>query len=262
MADKARTVSKGTVRQTNLAWRRLGRAFRLYISRAQLAGAVLLAVLGFATTAQVQSLRADDEFATADRPDLIQMLDGLQQRTRRLEAEISELEQAKAELASGADRTRTAVEQAETRARTLGILAGTLPASGPGIRLTISDSQSAVTASLILNTIEELRDAGAEAIEINDKVRVVAGSYVLDGQGGILVDGLLIPPPYTIDAIGDARTLSTAMRIPGGVVDEVAQKGGLATVLEPRSVQIDSLHRPVAPRYARPAPEKESGSNK
>jgi uncharacterized protein YlxW (UPF0749 family) len=250
----------GAKKPRNPAWRRLNSAFRLYISRAQVAGAALLAILGFAATIQVQALRTDDEFSGANRPQLIQMLDGLQQRTRRLEAEISELESARAELVSGADRTRAAVNQAQARAETLGILAGTLPASGPGIRLTISDTRSAVTASLVLNTIEELRDAGAESIEVNDRVRLVAGSYVLDGQGGILVDGTLIPPPYTIDAIGETRTLATAMRIPGGVVDEVGQKGGLVTVVEQSNLQIDSLHRPATPRYARPAPEETENS--
>ena len=51
------------------------------------------------------------------------------------------------------------------------------------------------------------------------------------------------------------------MRIPGGVVDEVAQKGGLSTVLERQNIQIDSLHRPKEPRYARPAPEQTADSN-
>jgi uncharacterized protein YlxW (UPF0749 family) len=222
-------------------------------------GAVLLALLGFAATVQVQALRTtDDEFASANRPQLIQMLDGLQQRARRLEAEISELEQARSELMSGADSTRTAIEQARARAETLGILAGTLPATGPGIRITISDSQSAVDASLILNAIQELRDAGAEAIEVNDRIRLVAGSFVLNGQGGILVDGTLVVPPYTIDAIGDTQTLATAMRIPGGVVDEVTQKGGLVAVLERQSIAVESLRKPAAPRYARPAPEDTS----
>jgi uncharacterized protein YlxW (UPF0749 family) len=238
------------------AWRRLRRAFRLYVSRAQLAGAVLLALLGFAATTQVQSVRSGDEFASADRPELIRILDGLQQRSRRLDAEIRELERAKTELLSGADRTRTAVEQAQERAEVLGILAGTLPAEGPGIRLTITDSRSAVTSSVVLNTIQELRDAGAEAIEINDRVRVVASSYVLDGQGGIVVDGVLLRPPYTVDAIGESRTLATAMRIPGGVVDEVAQNGGLATIVEQENVEVDSLHEPTEPRFASPVPEE------
>ncbi len=258
---ESRSTNSSKPKPANQAWYRLGRAFRLYVSRSQIAGAALLAILGFAATVQVQALRTDDEFTSANQQQMVQMLDGLQQRTRRLEAEIGELEQARSELVSGADRTRTAIDQAQSRAETLGILAGTLPASGPGIRLTISDTQSSVTASLLLNTIEELRDAGAESIEVNDRVRLVAGSYVLDGQGGILVDGTLVTPPYVIDSIGEARTLATAMRIPGGVVAEVAQKGGLATVLERQNIQIDSLHRPKDPRYARPAPEQTADSN-
>jgi uncharacterized protein YlxW (UPF0749 family) len=262
MSDPKPSTSSARPRPRNPARQRLSQAFRPYVSRSQIAAAALLAILGFAATVQVQSLRTDDEFASANRPQLIQMLDGLQQRSRRLEAEISELERARAELISGADRTRTAVEQAKARAETLGILAGTLPAEGPGIRVTITDPQSAVSASLLINTIQELRDAGAEAIEINDRVRIVAGSYVLDGRGGIIVDGTRITSPYSIDAIGDTRTLATAMRIPGGVVDEVSQQGGLVDVLESNSLEVTSLHEPTTPRYARPAPESTSGEGK
>ncbi|MET9020123.1 DUF881 domain-containing protein [Actinopolymorpha sp. NPDC004070] len=261
-ARAGKTATKPTpAKPRDTAWRRLAGAFRPHTSRAQVAAAVLLAALGFAATVQVRALRNTDEFANADRTQLIQIMDGLQQRSRRLETDIGDLQRSKADLVSGADRRRSALEQAQTRAQTLGILAGTLPATGPGIRLTITDNQAAVNASLVLNTIEELRDAGAEAIEINDRVRVVASSYVLDGQGGIIVDGKLLPAPYTIDAIGDARTLATAMRIPGGVVDEVSQKGGLASVLERQTIQVNSLHSVVSPRYARPAPDKSPGSS-
>jgi uncharacterized protein YlxW (UPF0749 family) len=246
---------------TNPAWRRLVRAFRPHVSRSQVAGAVLLALLGFAAAVQVRALRTDAAYpGTASRTELIQVLDGLQQKSRSLESEISEAESVRARLSSDQDKTSTAIEQAEQRAITLGILAGTLPAAGPGIKLTISDSRGAITAPLVLNTIEELRDAGAESIEINDQVRVVASSYVLDGQGGIVVDDTLIPPPYAIEAIGDARTLATAMNIPGGVRDAVEDKGGVVNVREQDETVINSLHRPTPPRHAKPAPEDEGGN--
>ncbi|MBM7788037.1 DUF881 domain-containing protein [Tenggerimyces flavus] len=245
---------------TNPAWRRLVRAFRPHVSRSQIAGAVLLALLGFAAAVQVRALRTDSGYpGTASRTELIQVLDGLQQKSRSLESEISEAEQVRARLTSDKDKTSTAIEQADERAVTLGILAGTLPAAGPGIKLTISGSGDAIYAALILNTIEELRDAGAEAIEINDQVRVVASSYMLDGQGGIVVDQSLIPPPYTIEAIGDPRTLATAMRIPGGVVDSVDDKGGHVQVSELDDTAINTVHRPRPPRFAKPAPDGEGG---
>src|SRR5690606_21266055 len=131
----------------------------------------------------------------ASRPQLIQILDGLNQRSQRLRDEINELEDARASLLSGSQGSDTALEQAEKREETLGILAGTLPATGPGVTIIITDTRTAVPASLMLNAIQELRDAGAEAIELNDRVRVVANSYVLDGRGGIVIDGVTLKPP-------------------------------------------------------------------
>jgi len=244
--------------QRNLAWRRLKRAFTPRASRAQIAGAVLLGVLGFSATVQVQALNADNEYESATRSQLIQILDQLAQQSELLERDIAEKEAAKARLTGSADKAEVAAEEAEARLRTLGILAGTSPAAGPGIRLTIKDA-STVSASLIINTIQELRDAGAEAIEINDRVRVVAGTYVLDTQGGINVDDEVLAPPYVIEAIGDADGLAKAMGIPGGVEDAVAEKGGTVETLKQSTVRITSLHRPTAPRYASPAPESETG---
>ena len=66
----------------------------------------------------------------------------------------------------------------------LGILAGTVPATGPGVTITIDDPDGAVTRPTLLDGVEELRDAGAEAIEINDSVRVVASTSFTDGDGG------------------------------------------------------------------------------
>ena len=85
---------------------------------------------------QVRVNRADDGYQNARREDLIAILDGLGQNTRRLESEIAELEERKNSLSSSADKAQTAREQAEAQVRTLGILAGTLPAQGPGVRIT------------------------------------------------------------------------------------------------------------------------------
>lgn len=245
--------------QHNLARRRLKRAFRFRVSRAQIAGAVLLGILGFGATVQVRTLDQDDTYATASRTQLIQILDQLGQRSRQLESEIAELESTRSRLSSGADKTQTAVKQAEDRAEALGILAGTAKAKGPGIRLTISGDAEAISPALVINTLQEMRDAGAEAIEINDEVRVVASSYVVDGQGGIDVDGKVVDPPYIIEAIGDSETLASAMQIPGGAEDSVAREGGTAETSKLTTIRITSLHRPTPPRYASPAPESDTG---
>ena len=59
--------------------------------------------------------------------------------------------------------------------------------------LTISDPEDKVDAPIILDTVQELRDAGAEAIQIND-VRVVANTWFADTDGGLSVSGTTVEP--------------------------------------------------------------------
>ena len=69
-----------------------------------------------------------------------------------------------------------------------------------------------------------------------------------------MVDGVLLAPPYDIVAIGDPHTMSTAMGIPGGVLDTLTAKGAHGTVITQDTVQVTALHQVATPQYARPAP--------
>ncbi|WP_432950189.1 DUF881 domain-containing protein [Kribbella sp. CA-253562] len=238
----------------NLALRRLRAGFKP--SRGQAIVAVVLALVACTAVVQVRVNRADDGYQNARREDLIAILDGLNQNNRRLESEITELEERKNTLSSSADKAQTAREQAEQQVRTLGILAGTLPAQGPGVRITLNDPEGKMTSGNLLDAIEELRDAGAEAIQINGSVRVVASTDLIDDAPGVRVDGQKVTSPYVIEAIGESHNLAEAANFPGGLVSEVTgpQIGGTAEVTELRQVQITALHAPEEHRYARPAP--------
>jgi uncharacterized protein YlxW (UPF0749 family) len=241
-------------RTPNLALRRLKAGFKP--SRGQAIVAVVLALVACTAVVQVRVNRADDGYQNARREDLIAILDGLGQNTRRLEGEIAELEERKNTLSSSADKAETAKQQAEAQIRALGILAGTLPAHGPGVRITLNDPQSKMTSSNLLDAIEELRDAGAEAIQINGAVRVVASTDFVDDAPGIKIDGQKVTSPYVIEAIGDSHSLAEASNFPGGLVSEVTgpQVGGTADVNEETNIAITALHAQEEHRYARPAP--------
>jgi uncharacterized protein YlxW (UPF0749 family) len=240
------------VLSTRVSWTRLKRAMLKRSGRSQIAAGTMLGLLGFMTVLQLQVQSTDDNYSTATRPQLIQILDGLGQRSSRLQDEVAQLEAEKRQLQSGADSSRAATEQAQKRADALGILAGTVKATGPGIQLTLENVNGSVISALLLNTVQELRDAGAEALEINNKVRITASTAFVDGgtKGGVLVDGLRLTGPYAIDVIGDPSTLETAMRIPGGVEDEVKQEGGLVTVTQQDEVDVTSLASGDAPAHA------------
>jgi uncharacterized protein YlxW (UPF0749 family) len=232
----------------------LRRAF-LRRGRGQVVVGVLCALLGFGLVAQIDSTSGDSLLRTARTSDLVQLLDDLGQREQRLVVERDELERTLDDLSSGADSGAAALREAQARARTLGVLAGTVPDSGPGVVMRVEDPSRRVGAAVVLDAVQELRDAGAESIQIGD-VRVVASTSFTDGPGDgeLRIDGQPVARPFDIRAVGDAATMATALSIPGGAVDAIETAGGSATVTQSTDVEIDALREISTPRYARPAP--------
>lgn len=233
---------------------RLLEALRRPSSRGQATVAVLLAVLGFAAVTQVKANDKDDQYVGARQGDLVQYINNLSLASQRTEAEIARLEQTRDALRSDTRSRRTAVERAQQQADTLGIMAGTVPVVGSGVRVTVTDEKGGVGSNQLLEGLEELRDAGAEAIELNNRVRVVAQSSLKDVDGGVLVDGKVLRAPYVIEAIGSPHDLATALDFKGGFVDEVQRPDvdGQVETQETDNVEISTVVEPAAPQYAKP----------
>lgn len=227
------------------------------LRRVDLLVALLLAALGFAGAVQVRSNQVEGVLASARPEDLVRILDDLSGRSARLRQEVTDLTAARDRLAS-AGGDAAALEQAQRRTQVLGVLAGTVAASGHGITLTVQDPSGGVRADVLLDALEELRDAGAEAVQLSGAggavVRVVAGTALVDGAPGVLVDGVPLAPPYTFTVLGDPGTLSSALGIPGGVVATVARVGGTAVVARSDALFVGALRPLSVPRYARPVP--------
>ena len=111
-------------------------------------------------------------------------------------------------------------------------------------------------ASALLDAVQELRGAGAEAMQVSGgngvTVRIVAGTYFLDAEGGVVVGGRRLTGPYTVTVIGDSKTMRTALNIPGGVVASVSGDGGTVIVQEREAVDVTALSAPVELQHARP----------
>lgn len=214
--------------------------------RTDLPVAVLTTALGLGLAASVHIGHGPTGLAAARSDDLVALLADLEGRSARLSAEISDLRDTAQALTDSAG-AGVALAQARQRAADLGILAGTIGAQGPGITLEIFDPGHAVNADVLLDAIEELRGAGAEAIELSG-VRVVTETSVVDAPGGISVSGRLVSAPYRLRAIGDPATLQKALEIPGGVTDAVAGAGNGASahISQQAQLQITSL-RPTEP---------------
>jgi uncharacterized protein YlxW (UPF0749 family) len=223
--------------------------------RGQIIAAVILFVVGMGGVMQIRINTADDAYTNARREDLVQLLDGLGSESRRLESEIADLERTRAQLQSGADTQRVARSEAQQRTEELGILAGTLPAEGPGIRMRIVDPAGRVNADVLLDAVEEMRDAGAEVIEVNDSIRVVASTWFGADAAGLVIDGSPVSRPITFEVIGDPHSLEEGARFRGGLVSEItgARIGGQVQIDQVERVVIDSLHVARENQYAQPA---------
>lgn len=224
--------------------------------RLRVVGTLLLGLLGFALAVSVHSQRAASQLATARPDDLVRILDDLDARSSVLRTQIAGLQRTRDQL-SGAGSGAAVLAETRKRAADLGILAGTLAAEGPGLTLTINDPQHAVSAEVLVDVVEELRDAGAETLEVGG-VRMGATSWIIGSgggsNGGVSIDGHVVAPPYLVRAIGDPSTMEKALQIPGGVVDTVdARPGASAAVATSSTVRITSLRQLPSAGYAQPA---------
>ncbi|MER5486752.1 DUF881 domain-containing protein [Streptomyces sp. NPDC002812] len=220
------------------------------VSRAQLIVAVLLFVLGLGLAIQVRSNSDSSALRGARQEDLVRILDELDGRTKRLEDEKQKLDDQRRELESSSNQAEEARKQTVEKERQLGILAGTVAAQGPGIVLKITDPKGQVQSDKLLDTLQELRAAGAEAIQING-VRIVADSYFSDEENGVAIDGKKITQPYEFKVIGKPQDLEPALNIPGGVVQSLEKEQAVVSVTRPAKIVVDALRAAKQPDYAR-----------
>ncbi len=218
-------------------------------------------MFAFAVVTQIRTRDEVDSYASLRQSDLVGILDGLNEESQRLQGELDALQQARSELESGQDSEAAARAQAEERLTSLGILAGTVPAQGPGITLTITDPEAKVKANTILDAFQEMRDAGAEAMQVNGTIRIVANSWVSNGTSGIVIDGQRVTTPITLEVIGDPHSLEEAARFRGGLVSSITDPrvGGQVAIVRSDDIVIDSLHRVQAPQYAQPDRDAAAG---
>jgi uncharacterized protein YlxW (UPF0749 family) len=212
---------------------------------------VLTAVLGFAIAVQVHSNSSSDSLQNLREDDLIRILDDQNARAERLNQQIADLQNTLDQLRRSGNSNQVAQEQAQRELQSLQVLLGTVAATGPGVAVTISDPQRNLKAEDLLDVVEELRGAGAEAMQFG-AVRVTTSTSFSDAGDGVRVDGQAVAPPYQVLAIGDPKTLDTALNIPGGVAATARNAGGEAQIDEQQRVDIPVLSTLRNPKYATP----------
>lgn len=187
--------------------------------------AVACGLLGFVLVTQ---LRAGEplgiQLEGEREEDLATILANLSSETDRLQSEFTDLRLTLLAFEESAERDGLALRTLERRLEDFSILAGVVAAEGEGIVLSVTDPRSVLGPEHLVDVVQELRDAGAEAIEVNG-VRLVVTSAFTVRNNRLLVDGTPITSPVRIAAIGPSETMARALAIPNGVIDTLQRAG-------------------------------------
>lgn len=200
---------------------------------------LLTGSVAFAAIMQAR-IRDTDALSSLRQPELVRLLDELTVRTEALTTERDELRAELADLESGVISQTEAAAAAAARIQTLSIQAGVAPVHGPGVEIVVEDEDGGLSAQSLVSLVEELRNAGAEAIEVNG-VRIGASSWFADETDGLVLEGEPIESPYIVRAIGDPGAMSVALEMPGGIVSSYRQKGASTEIAELDDVEIMSV---------------------
>lgn len=221
----------------------------------RVASILACAVLGFLLVAQLQATEDLGERLDVEREeDLAQILADLSTQSDRLQEEITSLRLTLLAFENSAESEDLALQSLQRRLNELRILAGTVEVEGQGVRMTIDDPAGEMTQELLVDTVQELRDAGAEAIAVND-VRLVASSAFTTHNGKVLLEDGPLNPPIVINAIGPADTMAKALAIPGGAVDSLQSRPQVTAGVEVlEELTIPARPEPVPFVYGDPVP--------
>lgn len=195
---------------------------------------VIFLLIGFGITLQIRSVSQNQ--AQAQSPEILRAetlqkdVNALQEQNKDLEtqlararADLDEIRNAAGDTDKTAEILRQQLEQTER-------FAGLTELSGPGVVVTVHDKHNpGADASVspekymvheedLMKIINELRDAGAEAISVNGE-RVVAMSEIRCAGSTVSINNNRYNAPFVITAVGKAEDLNYALTMRKGVVD-------------------------------------------
>ncbi|MFO7153539.1 MAG: DUF881 domain-containing protein [Caldicoprobacter oshimai] len=198
---------------------------------AQLSVTVVSLILGLALAAQFKNVqRVGGSVSLQRTQELTRQVQKLEQENEALEARIQEYERRIKEFENAVqseDQSNRLIYEELERTR---MLAGLVDVQGPGVVVTVNVKhvnewgQDAIVQNVryddLLKLVNELNAAGAEAIAINDE-RIIATTEIRNAGDYIVINTNRYSSPFEIKAIGNPDTLEAALKLLGGVADDL-----------------------------------------
>ena len=219
--------------------------------RSQLTVAAVAAILGLLIVVQLRGQTGGSELQSKSAQELTSIVANQNTENDRLRAEVATLQKQLGELQVDRSTGATSVGQLESDLGRIRAWAGLDPIAGHGVQITVSGEIAAAAVDDLLN---ELRNAGAEAIAIDD-LRVIARTSVSGVPGSLDLDGYLLRDPFTIRAIGRPETLVGSLTRVGGIIAQLSATNPAAEVdVKPvdQPMTLPASKRDLVPAHGHP----------
>jgi len=145
----------------------------------------------------------------------------LQKRNNELSETLKKLSEDYKLLENSMTNDSDLANYYKTKLEKAKIFAGFVDVKGKGVIVTIDNSEYArVHEDDVLDVVNELRAAGAQAISVNDE-RIVAMSEIRQAGKYIMINSRQMSAPFEIKAISEPGELERALMLINGVVERL-----------------------------------------
>jgi uncharacterized protein YlxW (UPF0749 family) len=214
---------------------------------AQVSLAIFAVVIGIVLVAQFRSQSRPTELTSLPVAELSTRIQTLSEGNAQLRAALAEQRDLLAEYRAAGAQGFSALDVSREELRRIRGYSGLSAVEGQGIIVRVSGSLDAIAVNDLIN---ELRNAGAEAVAVDD-TRITASSVVVQGARALEIDGASVDRTFTLLAIGDPDGLIAALERPGGIVNQLEQfVSATITVSPAATLQVPATARDLTPEAA------------
>ncbi len=187
-------------------------------NRGAIWASIIALFLGFAAATQVHSQEVYSRSLNLETPSsLTTLIANLSETNNELRNEIFDLRRDVSNARDSVANGKGTLTEAQRQLLRLRVFSAESAVSGPGISIKVDGSFDERALSDLVN---ELRNAGAEAIAVNE-VRVGPKSYFTGTADHLIaVDGRALRGPWMVRAIGSPDVVYVAMTRTGGIIGQ------------------------------------------
>ncbi|MGB9679217.1 MAG: DUF881 domain-containing protein [Thermoanaerobacteraceae bacterium] len=225
-------------------------------------------VLGIMLSTQFKTVQKSGEITVQRSEELTNQLKQVQSEKQALQKQLKDLENRINEYIETSSKTNALTQTLKSDIDKYKEIAGLTDVQGPGIIVTITDGKQSIQSGQnnnlnlvqdedLLRVVNELRAAGAEALSLNDQ-RIITTTEIRNIGPTINVNSTRFVSPYVFKAIGDPDTLEAALKLRGGLVDQLSTWGIEVNIKKSDKILIKKYDGIINFKYAKPITEGEN----